>query len=262
MMPEHERTLGDTFEESVVIESGRDPAELRFATGPGTTGGLGPVHACGAGQVGRGRDAVPRVRRDQRSAHRTRRGGDHGRRTRPRGTNLLLQIFDIVTTRIRPAAVDPADRQYERAFTEIGRSTSTNPRDLARILDATTSPDAAYPPRARSPSSKPPIRWSCRSRGRVRSRTRRAAVRRAGDPGDGTRGATATCARCSNAALDDKDACVRYYALRGIAADRRRPRPTRASSAASETTTSASASPPKPRSRAAPPNNPSASHGL
>src|SRR4029077_12964003 len=40
-MPVHERTLGETFEDFVVIESGRNPAELRFATGPGTTGGIG-----------------------------------------------------------------------------------------------------------------------------------------------------------------------------------------------------------------------------
>src|SRR5690242_10528934 len=35
VVPPHERTLGDTFEEFALIEAGRNPAELRFATGPG-----------------------------------------------------------------------------------------------------------------------------------------------------------------------------------------------------------------------------------
>src|SRR5262249_27626628 len=39
--PARERTVGDTFEDITTVEGGRNPAELRFATGPGTTRATG-----------------------------------------------------------------------------------------------------------------------------------------------------------------------------------------------------------------------------
>ena len=45
------RTLGDTFEEFVIIEAGRDPAELRFATGPGSTGRAGAPSSVGTART-------------------------------------------------------------------------------------------------------------------------------------------------------------------------------------------------------------------
>ena len=46
--------------------------------------------------------------------------------------------------RVRAAARRAPDRQLERAQAELGACEPNNPRDLARILDATTSPDAAF----------------------------------------------------------------------------------------------------------------------
>ena len=68
---------------------------------------------------------------------------------------------------------------------------------------------------SRSPSWKRPIRSSCRSHGCVRSRIRRGSVRRSAIR------AMAHVPRPDSAllferALGDKDACVRYYALRGL----------------------------------------------
>src|SRR6185312_16234499 len=44
-----ERTLGDTFEDLVLVEPGRGPAEVRFVTGPGMIGRPGRFTRAGQG---------------------------------------------------------------------------------------------------------------------------------------------------------------------------------------------------------------------
>ncbi len=214
ILPEHERTLGDTFEEFLVIESGRNPAELRFITGPGTTGVGGRFtrdeqgNSAAVAALFREFDDIAQVRIELGSVSITLDDA-------ARWSEVLLQIFDKISELFVPPRPIATDRQYERAIAEIGSLKVTDPRDLARILDATTSPDAAFRrlavaklevadpivvqkpwTRALEDSSRP---------------VRRAAIR-----------AMAHAARPDlrllfERALGDKDACVRYYALRGLA---------------------------------------------
>jgi hypothetical protein len=214
ILPPHERTLGDTFEGSVVVDAGRDPAELRFATGPGLAGKAGrftrdeqgPSAAVAA--LFREFDDIDEIRLELGSLSVTLNDPD-------RWQDVLLEMFDTITTAfVPPRAVQP-DRQYERAVAEIGSLDASSPRDLARLLDATTSPDAAYRGLAVAKLeladplvvAKP---WT-RSLEDSSRAVRRAAIR-----------AMAHVARPDlrllfERALADKDACVRYYALRGLA---------------------------------------------
>jgi hypothetical protein len=214
LMPPHERTLGDTFEEFVVVESGRNPAELRFATGPGTTGGVGcftrsePGNSAAVAELFDRFDCIQKVSIDRGivSVLLTDAVSWH---------DVLLPIFDLITEAYVPPRVIPTDRQYERALSEIGTMRVADPRDLARILDATTSPDAAYRrvAVAKLETADPLVvqkPWARSLEDSSRS-VRRASIR-----------AMAHAARPDlralfEHALADKDACVRYYALRGIA---------------------------------------------
>jgi HEAT repeats/Scaffold protein Nfu/NifU N terminal len=213
-MPVHERTLGDTFEDFVVIESGRNPAELRFATGPGTTGGMGRFTRDEQGSSAtvaalfREFDQIDLIRIDSGVVSVEVNDAVHWH-------DILLQVFDeINVSYVKPRAIPP-DRQYERALAEIGTMSTADPRDLARILDAVTSPDAAYRrvAVAKLENADPLVvqkPWT-RSLEDSSRAVRRAAIR-----------AMAHAARPDlramfERALGDKDACVRYYALRGIA---------------------------------------------
>ena len=213
-VPQHERTLGDTFEGFVVIEAGRNPAELRFATGPGTTGSAGRFtreqqgNSAAVAALFREFDNVVEVRNEL--------GGVSVTLDNPaRWNDILLQVFDLVTKGFVPLRAAPADRQYERAIAEMGGFDVFNPRDLARILDACTSPDAAYRRLAvaKLETADPIIvqkPWTRALEDSSRA-VRRAAIR-----------AMAHVARPDlrlmfERALADKDACVRYYALRGLA---------------------------------------------
>jgi hypothetical protein len=210
----HERTLGDTFEEAVVIEIGRNPAELRFTTGPGSTGASGKFsrdeqgNSAGVAALFREFPDIEHVRIDRGVVSIT--VGDASR-----WNDVLLQVFDTVNEAFVPPRPNPPDRQYERAIKEIGLLDVNNPRDLARVLDACTSPDAAFRRLAVAMLEladpivvqKP---WT-RALGDSSRAVRRAAIR-----------AMAHVARDDlralfERALADRDACVRYYGLRGIA---------------------------------------------
>ena len=169
-------------------------------------------------------------------------------RTPNAGATILLEVFDTITSAFVPPHVIQPDRQHERAVAEIGALDVSNPRDLARLLDATTSPDAAIRCLAAAKLeladpllvAKP---WTHSLEDSSRA-VRRAAIRAAAHV------ARPDLRLLFERALADKDACVRYYALRGS------PRsasagPTRASSAASSTTTSGCGSRPRPPSPAA-----------
>ncbi len=213
-LPPHERTLGDTFEEAVVIEIGRNPAELRFTTGPASAGASGKFsrdeqgNSAGVAALFREYPDIEHVRIDRGVVSITL--GDAGR-----WNDLLLPVFDTLNDAFVPPRANPPDRQYERAISEIGALDVNNPRDLARVLDACTSPDAAYRRLAVAMLEladpivvKKPWTRSLEDSSRA---VRRAAIR-----------AMAHVARDDlrslfERALADKDACVRYYGLRGIA---------------------------------------------
>jgi hypothetical protein len=214
LVPQHERTLGETFEESIVIEVGRNPAELRFVTGPGAKGPTGRYTRAEQGTSA----AVAAMFRDFEEIDQIR--IDPGvvsvmAQDALRWNHMLLQVFDMVTDAFAAPRAKPVDRQYERAISEIGSLNAGNPRDLARILDATTSPDPAFRRLAvaKLETADPLVvqkPWS-RSLEDSSRAVRRAAIR-----------AMAYAARTElrplyERALSDKDACIRYYALRGIA---------------------------------------------
>jgi len=213
MLPEHERTLGDTFEEFVVIETGRNPAELCFTIGPGSPGARGRFtreeqgNSAAVAALFREFDEIDQVRVELGVVSVTLKDALAWQ-------ELLLQIFDQVTSAFVPPRVITPDRQYERAIAEIGALRVDDPRDLARILDATTSPDAAFRRLAMAKLevadplvvTKP---WT-RSLEDSSRAVRRAAIR-----------AMAHVSRPDlrllfERAMVDKDACVRYYALRGL----------------------------------------------
>jgi hypothetical protein len=213
-VPVHERTLGDTFEEFVLIEGGRNPAELRFTTGPGTKGAAGRFTRDERGtspvvtNLFAVFDAIQQVRLELGVVAVTI-DDEH------RWHDMLLPLFDAIAAAFVPPRSIPPDRQYERALAEIGGLDVANPRDLARVLDASTSPDAAYRrlavskletadallvtkpwTRALEDSSRPVRRAAIRAMAHVAREDLRLLFERA---------------------LVDKDGCVRYYALRGLA---------------------------------------------
>ncbi len=124
-------------------------------------------------------------------------------------------MFDTITSVFVPPHVIQPDRQHERAVAEIGGLDVSNPRDLARLLDATTSPDAAIRCLAAAKLevadpllvAKP---WTHSLEDSSRA-VRRAAIRAAAHV------ARPDLRLLFERALADKDACVRYYALRGLA---------------------------------------------
>jgi hypothetical protein len=213
-MPEHERTLGDTFEDPVVIEMGRNPAELRFMTGPGSSAGTGRFTRAEQGSSA----AVAALFRENEDIEEIRieMGSVSVMVTDAlRWEECLLQVFDGVNEHFVPPRAVPPDRQYERALQEIGTLDATNQRDVARILDAATSPDAAYRrvAMAKLETADPIVvqkPWTRALDDSSRS-VKRTAIR-----------AMAHVARPDlrllfERALADKDACLRYYGLRGLA---------------------------------------------
>jgi hypothetical protein len=207
------RTLGDTFEDTVVLETGSEPAELRFGLGPAT----GP-------RITLTRDTAGS---DDRVAALFRVCPDLVEVTLASGTlvakvsdascwsEVLLPLFDRITAVFVPPRDAPPDRQLERAGRELGELRPDNPRELARIIDATTSPDAAFRRVAferldgcDSPAALRPwargledsSRAVRRTTARVLADTRRPETRELLDH-----------------ALGDADASVRYYAVRGLA---------------------------------------------
>lgn len=214
IVPVHERTLGDTFEEFVLIEAGRNPAELRFATGPSMSGKAGRFtrdqqgSSAAVAALFREFDDIEMVCVELGSVSVSISEPD-------RWHEILLQVFDTVTAAFVPPRVIQPDRQYERAVAEIGSLDVSNPRELARLLDATTSPDAAFRCLAASKLevvdpllvAKP---WTHSLEDSSRA-VRRAAIRAAAHV------ARPDLRLLFERALADKDPCVRYYALRGLA---------------------------------------------
>jgi hypothetical protein len=213
-LPEHERTLGDTFEEHLVIEAGRNPAELRFQTGPsaGAPGRFTREEQGSSAAVAalfRDFEDIEEVRIEMGAVAITVRNPEAW-------DEILLQVFDLVNDSFIPPRSIPPDRQYLRALAEIGSLDVGNPRDLARILDATTSPDAAYRRVAVTMLEiadpivvqKPWARALEDSSRAVRRATARAMAHIEGG---------ADLRALFERALVDKDACVRYYGLRGLA---------------------------------------------
>jgi hypothetical protein len=212
-LPVHERTLGDTFEDTLVIESGRTPNELRFAIGPGGSRGLGrytpeePGELPGVIALFADMDSIESVRIEMGYVTVT---VTH----ESQWPANLLRIFDIISLHFVPPRTLAPDRQYERALAELGPLDASSPRDVARILDGVTSPDAAYRRVAVAKLedadplvvTKPWTRAMEDSSRAVRRATMRAASHKTG-----------TDRLLFERALTDKDACVRYYALRGLA---------------------------------------------
>jgi hypothetical protein len=213
VVPAHERTLGDTFEEFVVIEAGRNPAEVRFATGPLTTGKGGRFTrddqgtSAAVAALFREFDEIEIVRLELGSVSVALRDPDSWH-------TVLLRVFDTVTSAFVPPRVIQPDRAYERAVAEIGALDVASPRDLARLLDATSSPDPAF---RRLAAAKLEIAdpllvakpWTHSLEDSSRA-VRRAAIRAAAHV------ARPDLRLLFERALSDKDGCVRYYALRGL----------------------------------------------
>ena len=214
VVPPHERTLGDTFEELVIIEAGRNPAEVRFATGPVATSKGGRFTRADQGSSAavaalfREFDDIDVVRIELSSVSVSLGDAEQWH-------VILLRVFDTITAAFVPPRVITPDRAYERAVSEIGGFDVSNPRDLARLIDATSSPDAAFRCLAAAKLeiadpllvAKP---WT-RSLEDSSRAVRRAAIRAAAHT------ARPDLRLLFERALNDKDACVRYYALRGLA---------------------------------------------
>ena len=210
----HVRTLGDTFEDSVVLEAGAAPTELRFGLGPAT----GPSFTLTRGTA----DSDPRVEALFRSClDLTQVSLALGTLTATiadpkRWSDVLLALFDAITAAFVPPRVAPPDRQLERAIRELGDLHYDSPRDLARIIDATTSPDASFRRIAFERLAGADSPAALRPWGRGLEDSSRA-VRRAT-----ARGLAETrrpdTRELLDRALADTDASVRYYGVRGLAA--------------------------------------------
>ena len=171
-VPPHERTLGDTFEDAVVLEPGRNPAELCSPPVRSDREGR-PVHARGPGLVRRGRRVVPRVRRDRARASRARLrlGRAVGRRTVAR--HLVAGVRHD-RRRVRAAARHPTRPPVERARSRSSARSTCRTRATSRgssTRPPRPTPRSAVWPR---PSASWPTRCWWPSPGRTRSRTRHA----------------------------------------------------------------------------------------
>ena len=208
----HARTLGDTFEDPVVPELGRTPTDMCFRIGP-TAGPNATFTRDNAGRDSRivaTFDACPSLTQITVGAGTLTATIDDA----SRWPDELLTLFDTVTAGFAPPRTAPADRQLERARSELGALRHDSPRDLARILDATTSPDASFRRIAieRLEGAESAVALRPWTRGLEDSSR---AVRRA------TARVLAESARPEardllERALADGDACVRYYAVRGL----------------------------------------------
>jgi len=208
------RTLGDTFEDGVVIDLGRAPTELCFRVGP-SAGASATFTADDAGTDPR----VAAVFGACVSLTEVTVGSGTVAATiddAARWPDVLLGLFDTIVAEFAPPRTAPADRQLDRARSELGTLRHDNPRDLARILDATTSPDAAFRRIAieRFAGADPAVASRPWARGLEDSSR---AVRRV------TARVLAESARPQTRdllerALGDADACVRYYGVQGLAA--------------------------------------------
>lgn len=207
------RTLGDTFEDTVVLEAGRTPTEMRFGIGPGpgAAATFTRDNASGDPRVAALFGECPDLAQVSIEA---------GTLTatiedETRWPEVLLPVFDAINAGFVQPRATPPDRQLERAQRELGALSPDSPRDIARILDATTSPDAAFRriaigrlDGADTVVGRAPWRRGLEDSSRAVRRT--------------TARVLASTARPDTRdlleqALGDGDACVRYYAIRGLA---------------------------------------------
>ncbi|MGQ0824152.1 MAG: HEAT repeat domain-containing protein [Actinomycetota bacterium] len=211
--PAHPRNLGDTFDEPLVLESGRAREQARFLTGPRP----GPaVHATRDQQ---GVDLAVRVLFETFSPI-TAIDLEPGVVTvtiadRAQWPACLLGVFDTVAAAFLPPRPPNPDRQLERAEAAIARLDPTDSRDLAKILDATTSPDAAFRLVAVARLTLAETVVAQRPWDRALEDSSRP-VRRAAARAMALADAPPPRALCERA-LGDKDPCVRYYGLWGLA---------------------------------------------
>jgi len=212
---EHERprTLGDTFEDAVVIDLGRTPTELCFRVGP-SAGAPATVTRGNAGtdvRVGALFGACASLTEVSVGSGTLTATIDDA----ARWPDVLLTLFDTIVAEFAPPRTTPGDRQLERARSELSALRHDSPRDLARILDATTSPDAAFRRIAieQLEGADPAVASRPWARGLEDSSR---AVRRV------TARVLANSAQPQTRdllerALGDADACVRYFGVRGLA---------------------------------------------
>lgn len=212
--PAHTRTLGDTFEDGVVVDLGRAPTELCFRVGPGA-GANATFTRDNAGQdprVGALFGACGALTQVSVSAGTLTATIDDA----SRWPAVLLALIDTIAAGFVPPRTAPADRQLDRARSELGALHHDRPRDLARILDATTSPDAAFRRIAieRLEGADPTVASRLWPRGLEDSSraVRRVTARVLADS------ARPQTRELLERALGDADACVRYYGVRGLAA--------------------------------------------
>jgi hypothetical protein len=210
----HPHTLGDTFETPVVLECPPGATRARLNTGPGT-GGRGTFERDGDG---RGDDRVAAVFAAAPGVQRAVLGPgwiDLEVETPAAWHDDLLAAFDAVVARFVPVRPAATDRQLERAQREVGSLDPGSARDLLRIVDALTSPDASSRMLAVARLEYADPFVADRSWRTALDDSSRA-VRRA------TARAMAFAARGElrpsyERALADSDACVRYFGLRGLA---------------------------------------------
>ena len=208
----HQRTLGDTFEDAVVLESGRTPTELCFRIGPssGINATFTRDNADTDARIAAAFAASPSLTQISVGAGTLTARIDQA----SHWADELLALVEIVAAKFTPPRAAPADRQLERARSELGALRHDSPRDLARILDATTSPDASFRRIAIERLAGADSAVALRPWARALDDSSRA-VRRV------TAQVIADAARPETRdllerALGDGDACVRYYAVRGL----------------------------------------------
>jgi hypothetical protein len=208
-----DRTLGDTFEDPIVVDTGARPTELRFGIGPNP----GPPVTFTPGDAGDPRVAA--LFRACPDLEQVTIGAGMLTATIADGTHwgeILLPLFDLIAAGFVPAREAPPDHQLDRARRELGSLRPDNPRELARIVDATTSPDPVFRRLAMerlsgadAAAGRAPWRRGLEDSSRA---VRRATAR--------VLAATASpdTRDLLEQALADADACVRYYAVTGLAA--------------------------------------------
>jgi len=209
---QHIRTLGDTFEDAVALECGRSPSELCFRIGPssGINATFTPENPGSDARIAAAFAACPSLTQISVGAGILTARIDHA----ANWADELLSLVDTIAAQFAPPRTAPSDRQLERARSELGALRHDSPRDLARILDATTSPDASFRriaiERLAGADSTVALRPWARALDDSSRAVRRAAAQVLADAG------RPETRDLLERALADGDACVRYYAARGL----------------------------------------------
>lgn len=219
VVPQHQgtstATLASTFDGPVVPEAQPADTAMRFLTGPGSGGSSLWYRSPDASDV--------RVRRLFEAFGDDLAGVQLGPgsvlveiRDASRWHDLMLPLIGRVAELFAPPRPPlRPDRQAERAHEELSALDAENPRDLARICDALTSPDPAYREiavvlLAGADPFTAERGWRAALDDGSRS-VRRSAVAAMADAG------SPQVRPLLERALADSDACVRYHGIRGLA---------------------------------------------